>query len=256
MWDLLMHVGLILGIIVSIGSIFGYIAKTLPFFKRIQTNQSAISQNQQSNTPNIKSSSSNTIQQPTRNLIIPTVIGITLVSIFAFGIAYMNYHYGLTNAFFGIVTFNDVLVGFLYIIPLFLGAVYGFWVGLAVGGIGFFIGGTISSQAFPGAPGYAAGVISIGFAIIGSVAGLSELKTRRHYNHLSDIIFTNIISGIGILISVCFVVYAGLALRHIDLSYAPSAILSLTIPEMLPGLILLPFLLMSYNAISELRKSA
>jgi hypothetical protein len=46
-------------------------------------------------------------------------------------------------------------------------------------------------------------VISISFAIIGSVAGLSQLKTQGHFNYLSDIIITNIISATGILISFC-----------------------------------------------------
>lgn len=256
MWDLLGHISLILGIIVSTGSIFGYAAKTLPLFKVSQVNQSTTSQNQHSNIPNIQSSSQHPAAYPSRNLIIPTAIGIVLVSILAFGIAYMNYNYNLTTAFLGGVTLNDVLVGFLSVVPLFVGSVYGIWVGLAVGGIGFFIGGTISAQAFPGAPGYAAVVISVGFAIIGSIAGLSKLRTKGHFNHLSDIIITNIIGATGILISVCFVVYVMLALRQTDLSFAPNAILHLTIPEMLPGLILLPFLLISYNAISEQRKLA
>jgi hypothetical protein len=137
MWDILGHIGLILGIIVSIGSIFGYFAKALPFFKNFQA------QNQQTRNPDVQSSTTNNSQYRTRNLIIPTVIGIVFVSIFSFSIAYMNYHYDLTTAFLGIVTLNDIMVGFLAVIPLFFGAVYGFWVGLAVGGIGFFIGGTI-----------------------------------------------------------------------------------------------------------------
>jgi hypothetical protein len=248
MWDILGHIGLILGIIVSIGSIFGYFAKALPIFKNLQA------QNQQTRNHEDQSSNTNNLQYPTRNLIIPTVIGIILVSTFSFSIAYMNYHYSLTDAFLGIVTLNDIMVGFLAVIPLFFGAIYGFWVGLAVGGIGFFIGGTISAQAFPGAPGYAAIVISIGFAIIGSIAGMSQLKTHGRFNRLSDIIFTNIIGAIGVFISVCFVVYTMLILRNADVSIAPNFILSLTIPEMLPGLILLPFLLMSYWAISEQRK--
>ena len=256
MWDLLGHIGVILTIIVSLGTIVGYITKALPLFKVSQVNQNAAPQNPPSNIPNPRPSNQNPATYPPRNLIIPTVIGIALVSILAFGIAYMNYNYTLTTAFFAGVTLNDVLVGFLSIIPLFLGSVYGIWVGLAVGGIGFFIGGTISAQAFPGAPGYAAVVISIAFAIIGSIAGVSQLRTQGHFNQLSDIIITNIIGATGILISVCFVVYTMLALQHADLSFAPNAILHLTIPEMLPGLILLPFLLMSFNAISEQRKLA
>lgn len=101
MWDFLTHVGLILGIIVSIGSIFGYVANVLPIFKNVTV------QNPQTHNSNDQSSNANAAQQPARNLIIPTVIGIVFVSFFSFCIAYMNYRYDLTNSFLGIVTLNS-----------------------------------------------------------------------------------------------------------------------------------------------------
>lgn len=251
MWEILGRIGLILGLIVSVGTIFGYFTKTLPLFKRLPIIQSVSSKNQQGN---IQPSGTSTTQLPNRNLIIPTIIGIILFSFLVYGEDFLAHHYNLFTPFLGIVTFNDVLIGFIAIIPLYFGAVYGSWVGLEVGGIGFFIGGTMSTLRYPGGTG--AWIISVGFAIVGIVAGLCELRTKGDYSRLRNIIITNIVCAIGLFIEVCFVVYVTLAVEGFNISSAPNYIFQLTIPEMLPGLIFLPFLLLSYSAITERRKLA
>jgi energy-coupling factor transport system substrate-specific component len=137
----------------------------------------------------------------------------------------------------GNVSFRPAIV-----IPLFFGAVFGPWVGLFVGGIGNLIGDYIS--------GY--GVYwnwDIGNGLIGFIAGLAVLMTWGRYNNTRNIIAAEVFAAIGIVVGIGFAAYNDIWISKMSFSTA-------TIGELVPaagsdlinGLILLPILLIAYNA--------
>jgi energy-coupling factor transport system substrate-specific component len=137
----------------------------------------------------------------------------------------------------GNVSFRPAIV-----IPLFFGAVFGPWVGLITGGLGNFLGDYIS--------GY--GVYwnwDVGNGLIGFVAGLAMLITWGRYNNARNIIVAEIFAAVGVVVGIGFAAYNDIWISKMSFSTA-------TIGELLPaagsdlinGLILLPILLVAYNA--------
>jgi serine/threonine protein kinase len=99
------------------------------------------------------------------------------------------------------------------VIPLFFGLVYGPWVGLVTGGLGYFLGNyaslamnwhtdahsvisflTLASLSLPW-------YFSVAFFSIGFVAGLASLRTKGRYLSLRGIITAEIFSIIAILLA-------------------------------------------------------
>ncbi len=117
----------------------------------------------------------------------------------------------------------------LLVITVFFGEVFGPWVGLFVGGMGYVLSIILGPYYY-----YYYGLSGITiFALIGFIAGLVLFVTKGHYNNFRTISRASII---GILITIP----AGYP------HYAPVLFIS----------VLLPILLVSYNAIISRRKRA
>jgi serine/threonine protein kinase/uncharacterized membrane protein len=135
------------------------------------------------------------------------------------------------------------------VIPLFFGAVFGPWVGLFTGLVGNFIGDNIS--------GY--GVYwnwDLGIGLIGFVAGLAMLTTWGRYNNARNIIIAEVFAAVGIVVGIGFAAYSDIWISKMSFSAA-------TVYELVPaagsdlinGLVLLPILLIIYNAVTTRRTS-
>ena len=137
----------------------------------------------------------------------------------------------------GNVSFRPAIV-----IPLFFGAVFGPWVGLFTGGIGNLLGDYIS--------GY--GIYwnwDIGNALIGFIAGLAMLVTWGRYNNSRNILIAEVFAAIGIVVGIGFAAYNDIWISK--LSFATASIgelLPAAGSDLINGLILLPILLVAYNA--------
>ena len=137
----------------------------------------------------------------------------------------------------GNVSFRPAIV-----IPLFFGAVFGPWVGLFTGGIGNLLGDYIS--------GY--GIYwnwDIGNGLIGFIAGLAMLVTWGRYNNSRNILIAEVFAAIGIVVGIGFAAYNDIWISK--LSFATASIgelLPAAGSDLINGLILLPILLVAYNA--------
>lgn len=127
------------------------------------------------------------------------------------------------------------------VIPLFFGAVFGPWVGLFTGAIGntindLLIGGFYWNW-------------ELGIGLIGFVVGLAVYLTWGRYNKVSKIIFAEIFSVIGLIVGLGFAAITDIWVSQLSFQ---TVILSEFFPALLPdlviGLILLPILLVAYNA--------
>lgn len=137
----------------------------------------------------------------------------------------------------GNVSFRPAIV-----IPLFFGAVFGPWVGLFVGGVGNLIGDYIS--------GY--GVYwnwDLGNALIGFIAGLAILVTWGRYNTTRAIVYAEIFAAVGIVVGIGFAAFNDMWISKLSFAGATvGEILPAAGSDLINGLILLPILLVAYNA--------
>jgi energy-coupling factor transport system substrate-specific component len=137
----------------------------------------------------------------------------------------------------GNVSFRPAIV-----IPLFFGAVFGPWVGLFTGGIGNLIGDYIS--------GY--GVFwnwDLGNALIGFIAGLAIYITWGRYRTRRNIVIAEIFAAIGIIVGIGFSSYTEIWLSKLTpLAATTGYLLPAGGSDLINGLILLPILLIAYNA--------
>ncbi len=137
----------------------------------------------------------------------------------------------------GNVSFRPAIV-----IPLFFGAVFGPWVGLFTGGIGNLIGDYFS--------GY--GVFwnwDIGNGLIGFIAGLAMLYTWGRYNSTRLIVIAEIFSAVGVVVGIAFAAYNDIWISKLSFVTATTGeILPAAGSDLINGLILLPILLVAYNA--------
>jgi energy-coupling factor transport system substrate-specific component len=128
------------------------------------------------------------------------------------------------------------------VIPLFFGAVFGPWVGLFTGGVGNLIGDYIS--------GY--GVFwnwDVGNGLIGFIAGLAVISTGGRYNNARNIIIAEVFAAIGVVVGIGFAAYNEIYLSKIDFSTATiTYMVPAAVTDLINGLILLPILLIAYNA--------
>jgi energy-coupling factor transport system substrate-specific component len=127
------------------------------------------------------------------------------------------------------------------VIPLFFGAVFGPWVGLFSGGVGNLIGDYIS--------GY--GVYwnwDIGNALIGFVAGLVVYITWGRYMARRNIIFAEIFAIIGIIVGIGFAAYTDIWVSKYTIAAATGNFVPAALSDLVNGIILLPILLIAYNA--------
>jgi len=128
------------------------------------------------------------------------------------------------------------------VIPLFFGAVFGPWVGLFAGGIGNLLGDYIS--------GY--GVFwnwDVGNALIGFIAGLAILYTWGRYNTTQKIVVAEVLSAIGIIVGISFAALNDMWISKLSFTTAVTGeIFPAAGSDLINGLILLPILLVAYNA--------
>ncbi len=127
------------------------------------------------------------------------------------------------------------------VIPLFFGAVFGPWVGLFSGGVGNFIGDLVS--------GY--GVYwnwDVGNGLIGFIAGLAMYITWGRYNNTRLIVIGEIFAAVGIVVGLASAAFSDIIVSQTTASAASATYVSALIPDLILGLILLPILLVAYNA--------
>jgi energy-coupling factor transport system substrate-specific component len=127
------------------------------------------------------------------------------------------------------------------VIPLFFGAVFGPWVGLFTGGVGNLIGDYIS--------GY--GVYwnwDLGNALIGFIAGLVVYITLGRYFARRNIIMAEIFTIIAVIVGIGFAAYTDIWISKYTLAAATGNFVPAVLSDLVNGLILLPILLIAYNA--------
>lgn len=147
-----------------------------------------------------------------------------------------------------------VLAEMTLIIPLFLGAVSGPWVGLIT-----IIGGTFLGASFAGynAPlDYygASWTWNVGHPLIGFIAGLAFLKTQGRYRTATAVAMAVFTGAVGILIGTAFSSYSDIWVSGLTTGDAWSNFLLLGLPCLI-SLVALPFLLFAYDRIVESRRS-
>ncbi|HLX55916.1 MAG TPA: ECF transporter S component [Ktedonobacteraceae bacterium] len=127
------------------------------------------------------------------------------------------------------------------VIPLFFGAVFGPWVGLFTGGVGNFLGDYIS--------GY--GVYwnwDVGNGLIGLIAGLALYFTWGRYYKVANIVTAEIFGIVAVLVGIGFAAYSDIWVSKYNFAAASGNFVPAALSDLVNGIILLPILLVAYNA--------
>ena len=135
------------------------------------------------------------------------------------------------------------------VIPLLFGVLFGPIVGLLVGGLGNIIGDLISYHNFYWN-------WDLGNALIGFIAGLVVIYTGGRYRNNRAIIYAEIASAIAIIVGIGFAAYNDIWVSKIDFVAASSEFFVAGLPDLINGLILLPILIVAYNAATRARGRA
>ncbi len=133
----------------------------------------------------------------------------------------------------------EISLGLILVPLLFFGTVFGPWVGLVSAGIGSFVADFIASLTLY--HGSIAWRFDLPLPFLGFFAGLALLKTRGYYDKPGNIIMATAVGCLG----------AGIA-QGLEWLFLGSVYLSFLL-EIIPGLILLPVLLIIYNAVVKRR---
>jgi len=127
------------------------------------------------------------------------------------------------------------------VIPLFFGVVFGPIVGAFSGGIGNLINDLLTGTVYWN--------WDVGNALIGFVAGLAMYNTLGRYNSTVKIIVAEFYSVIGILVGLGFAAFSDIWVSQLTFKSATTTeFIPATLPDIVLGLILLPILLVAYNA--------
>ncbi len=171
-----------------------------------------------------------------RRQLVFTVVGVILYAI----LARISYSYVSPAV-------GSILSGILFAILIFLGSVSGSWVGLGTAGIGSFVAhalfGDISTLWY----------VPVSVALLGFVAGLNLLKSQGRYNNRRTIIFATVVSCLELIVYLTLVFFRDSLIRHFSLSNAIPLFLIDTLITSVTILILLPILLIIYNAVVKRR---
>ncbi len=132
------------------------------------------------------------------------------------------------------------------VIPLLFGVLFGPIVGLLVGGLGNIIGDLISYHSFYWN-------WDLGNALIGFIAGLVVIYTAGRYRNSRAIIYAEVASAIAIIVGIGFAAYNDIWVSKIDFTAASSEFFVAGLPDLINGLILLPILIVAYNAATRAR---
>jgi energy-coupling factor transport system substrate-specific component len=127
------------------------------------------------------------------------------------------------------------------VIPLFFGAVFGPWVGLFTGGVGNLINDLLTGTVYWN--------WDVGNGVIGFVAGLAMYITWGRYNTTEKIVVAEFFGVIGILVGLGFAAFSDIAVSQLTFASATTTeFIPATLPDIVLGVILLPILLVAYNA--------
>lgn len=128
------------------------------------------------------------------------------------------------------------------VIPLFFGAVFGPWVGLFAGGLGNLMGDYISGYGvYP--------LWDIGNGLIGFIAGLAMLYTWGRYSKTRSIVVAEVFAAIGIIVGIGFAAFNDIWYSKMTAAAATTTeFIPAAVTDLINGLILLPILLVAYNA--------
>jgi len=127
------------------------------------------------------------------------------------------------------------------VIPLFFGVVFGPWVGLFTGGVGNLLNDLFTGTVYWN--------WDLGNGLIGFVAGLALYFTWGHYNTFRNIAIAEVFSVIGIIVGLGFAAFSDIWVSQLTPATAVTTeFIPATIPDIVLGLILLPILLVAYNA--------
>ncbi|HYT27909.1 MAG TPA: ECF transporter S component [Ktedonobacteraceae bacterium] len=127
------------------------------------------------------------------------------------------------------------------VIPLFFGVVFGPVVGFFAGAIGNTISDLIS--------GY--GIVwfwELGNGILGLIAGLAFYWTWGYYRSTRNIVIAEIFSAVGIVVGLGIAAYSDIWVYKLSVAGATSELVAAGGTDLVNGLILLPILLVVYNA--------
>jgi energy-coupling factor transport system substrate-specific component len=127
------------------------------------------------------------------------------------------------------------------VIPLFFGVIFGPWVGLFTGGVGNLINDLLTGTVYWN--------WDVGNGLIGFVAGLAVYITWGRYNSIEKIIVAEFFGVVGIIIGLGFAAFSDIWVSKLTFAAATTTeFIPATLPDIVLGVILLPILLVAYNA--------
>ena len=187
---------------------------------------------------------------------IAMVIGIVMYSVVVFLIGkplVANYHgnYTLFNPLFSgglYMSWANILIGLIFIIPLFFATKFGPWVGLACFLLGLLIGDSFSQAMTDfGIPWYD----YASYALLGFLSGLAFLRTQGRYDTRRNLATAVVTSSIGIVVSALFNMIADISVYQSSWFDHFSFTLATVLVASIVTLILLPILLLIANKIER-----
>ena len=169
-------------------------------------------------------------------------IGVRQVVYIALGIAL----YAILSIIFNLIQLPNAAGGAIslrpgIVIPLFFGVAFGPIVGFLVGGVGNVLGDLISYHNFYWN-------WDLGNALIGLIAGLAPLITLGRYRKVRNIVIAEVFSLVAIVVGIAFASYTDVWVSQITVAAATTEFLPAAIPDAINGLILLPIVIVAYNA--------
>lgn len=127
------------------------------------------------------------------------------------------------------------------VILLFFSAVFGPWVGLFTGLVGNSINDLLTGGIYWN--------WEIGLGLVGFIAGLAMYFTRGRYNKVGRIVYAEIFSVIGIVVGLFFAATTDIwASQMTFIATFTTEFLPGALTDLVMGLVLLPILLVAYNA--------
>jgi energy-coupling factor transport system substrate-specific component len=127
------------------------------------------------------------------------------------------------------------------VIPVFFGVVFGPWVGLFTGAVGNLINDLLTGPIYWN--------WDLGNGIIGFVAGMAMLITWGRYRSPRNIVIAEVFGVLGIIVGLGFAAYTDIWVSALTPAAATiTEFVPATIPDIILSLILLPILLVAYNA--------
>ncbi|MBE3559448.1 MAG: ECF transporter S component [Ktedonobacteraceae bacterium] len=127
------------------------------------------------------------------------------------------------------------------VIPLFFGSVFGPWVGLFTGAVGNVIGDLVSGYGFYWN-------WDLGNGLVGFIAGLALYFTWGRYQTVRNIVIAEVAGIIAVIVGIGFAAYSDILLLQYTWAAASGNFVPAALSDIVNGVILLPILLVAYNA--------